>query len=228
MGQPRVFLGYQLIRHMWQIQSVNVALQELQFPEFPLYTALGWGEPQKMFHTRFGRWKEQQYSVYAWDGTKCCIPGELLSICWHFFKNIYILNWRLTALQCCVGFCCTTMWINRKYTYLPLSWISLPLPLLPTLLVPHPVLQPDSTFSFSDSWVRCRFSCMKTGTSFSFKSFPWSRSEAQWQCKSDAVLQPFSCVPAHSCKDLFQLTCLTSHPSSIPECIGCLPLLQKP
>lgn len=82
MGQPTIFLGYQLIRHMWQIQSVNVAHQELQFPEFPLCIALGSGEPQKMFHTRFGRQKEQQYSVYAQDGTKCyCIPGELLSIC---------------------------------------------------------------------------------------------------------------------------------------------------
>lgn len=124
MGQPRVFLGYQLIRHMWQIQRVNVALQELQFPEFPLYTALGWGEPQKMFHTRFGRWKEQQYSVYAWDGTKCCIPGELLSICWHFFKNIYILNWRLTALQCCGGFCRTSTWISPGCTWLRVTFPS--------------------------------------------------------------------------------------------------------
>ena len=139
MGQPRIFLGCQLIRHMWQIQSVNVALQELQFPEFPLCTALGWGEPQKMFHTRFGRWKEQQYSVYAQDGTKCCIPGELLSICWHF-KNIYILNWRLTALQCCVGFCCTTMWINRKYTYVP-SLLNLP----PTPTASHPSSATSST-----------------------------------------------------------------------------------
>ena len=72
-----------VIRHMIrQIQSVNVAHQELQFPEFPLCIALGWGEPQKMFHTRFGRQKEQQYSVYAQVGTKCdCIPGKLLSIC---------------------------------------------------------------------------------------------------------------------------------------------------
>ena len=34
------------------------------------------------------------------------------------FKKIFIFNWRITALQCCVGFCHKTTWISRKYTYL--------------------------------------------------------------------------------------------------------------
>ena len=93
--------------------------------------------------------------------------------------------------------------VNQLWqTYVPSLW-NLP----PTPSASHPsgdtfckhmaVLQPGPTFSFSDSWVRCRFSCMKTGTSFSLKSSPSSRSEARWQCQSDAVLQLFSCVPAH-------------------------------
>ena len=35
-------------------------------------------------------------------------------------------NWRITALQCCVGFCHTTPWIGHKYTRVPPSWTSLP------------------------------------------------------------------------------------------------------
>ena len=29
------------------------------------------------------------------------------------------LNWRIIALQCYVGFCCTKMRISPKYTYIP-------------------------------------------------------------------------------------------------------------
>ena len=36
-----------------------------------------------------------------------------------------ILNWRIIALQCCIGFCHTTTWISYKYTYVPF-FLSLP------------------------------------------------------------------------------------------------------
>ena len=40
----------------------------------------------------------------------------------------FIFNWRIIALQYCVGFCHISAWISHKYTYVPPSWISLPSP----------------------------------------------------------------------------------------------------
>ena len=51
------------------------------------------------------------------------IPIVWLYYCDYYFH--YILNWRLTALQCFVSFCCTATWISYKYLYIP-SLLSLP------------------------------------------------------------------------------------------------------
>ena len=34
----------------------------------------------------------------------------------------FILNWRITAFQCCVHFSCTSAWISCKYTHVSFLW----------------------------------------------------------------------------------------------------------
>ena len=44
-----------------------------------------------------------------------------------FFKHLKIIfDWRIIALQCCVGFCHISTWISHKYYVCPLPPISLP------------------------------------------------------------------------------------------------------
>ena len=42
-----------------------------------------------------------------------------------FFFKLFICNWRIIALQYCVGFCHTSAWIRHRYTHAP-SILNLP------------------------------------------------------------------------------------------------------
>ena len=41
------------------------------------------------------------------------------------FFILFIFNWRIIALQCCVGLCHTSTWISHRYTHVP-SLLNLP------------------------------------------------------------------------------------------------------
>ena len=70
----------------------------------------------------------------------------------------YVFNWRIVALQCCVGFCHTTTCISHKYTYIPslLNLPSIPYPSHPSRLSQNTrlssVMQQIHTSYLFDLW----------------------------------------------------------------------------
>ena len=65
------------------------------------------------------------YNLLAW-GVYCYTE--------FFFFNLFIFNWRITALQCCVGFGHTSTRISHRYTYVSLSLDP------PSDIPPHPTM----------------------------------------------------------------------------------------
>ena len=71
-----------------------------------------------------------------------------VSHCWFlfiidfdwFFQNLFIFNWRIIALQYCIGFCHMSAWISHRHTYVP-QLLNLP-------LTSYPVIESWSVFIF--------------------------------------------------------------------------------
>ena len=61
-------------------------------------------------------------SLYISIHINVALESTLLN---YFF---FFLNWRIIALECCVGFSHTTVWISHKYTYISSLLVFPPIP----------------------------------------------------------------------------------------------------
>ena len=76
------------------------------------------------------------------------------------FTDLLIFNWRIIALQCCVGFCHTSAWISPDgYTYVPF--------LLNLSLTSHPI-PPPPLLDGLDFLTTAILTGVRWGTSWSF------------------------------------------------------------
>ena len=79
------------------------------------------------------QWMKNMNGIWCWGSqsiTCLTLPDSssmhvafLVLVCMYF--SFYLSR---IALECCVGFCRTTTWISRRYTYIPPSWAALPIP----------------------------------------------------------------------------------------------------
>ena len=75
------------------------------------------------------RWEEETPGVYDEQGGQPeCRSHHFtaltaISFFFHLVFNLpFIFNWRIIALQCCVDFCHTSIWISHRYTYESTCW----------------------------------------------------------------------------------------------------------
>ena len=93
----------------------------------------------------FSPWQPQVSSLWLWIWF--CFIDKFLCVIFHLLFSFKIFNWRIVALQCCVGFGRTAVWISHKYICLWVSTNMYP-PLKPPSQPHYPTLSVVPYFRF--------------------------------------------------------------------------------
>ena len=116
---------------MWNYRENNSCLGSRLSPDADICPHCDPGRPslQNLRHTRL-LFISHPVIVTAPERTKALSKNVQFIL--PIFKNLFIFNWRIIALQYHVDFCQTSTWISHRYTC--------PLPLgPPSCLPPHPI-----------------------------------------------------------------------------------------
>ena len=129
--QARTLVGCHFLLQCRKVKSESEVAQLCLTPSDPIDCSLPGSSVHGIFQARVLEW-----GAIAFSETTCLVflkAGCVVTLEFNYVGidiESFFLNWRIIALQCCVSFCRTAVWISHRYTYVP-SLLSLP----PT---PHP------------------------------------------------------------------------------------------
>ena len=101
-----------------------------------------------------------------------------------FFFNLFIFNWRIIALQYCVGFCHPSTWISHRYIYVPSL---LNLPATSHCFQPLKVVT-ETWFRFPESYSKFPLVFLIAVQQTTMKLVAWNNSHASAYRSPDQVL----------------------------------------
>ena len=128
--EKRVLFGTWII-HKTCFLDPSSLLESLNLPTFQRSMMQLRPKAEFCFVVNAGRRKyflqvSDQQDLVEWvnvvnKAIKIIVPKRDINL---FLCFKFIFNWRVSSSQCCVGFCCTIMWISYKYTYIPFEQIA--------------------------------------------------------------------------------------------------------